>query len=149
MVFLRLSAVLAIICAAEPALAATLQSADGSPALGVAGKAYLCVPLGSRRAASPHAGLGIAVSRQDRDLAGHFMGMRRDVEAVGLRFGPTERPALTLAGTPLNAADRRNASEDGSGHSPWRTAAFVAGGLLLVAGAAALYVHHQAEKNSD
>jgi hypothetical protein len=149
MVFLRLSAALAIICAAEPALAATLQPSGGSLALGVAGKAYLRVPLGGRHAANPHAGLGIAVSRQDRDIAGHSMGMRRDVEAVGLRFGPAERPALMLAGTPLNAADRRNASDDGSEHSPWRTAAFVAGGLLLAAGATALYVHHQAEKNSD
>lgn len=149
MLFLRLSTALAIICAAEPACAATLQPVGAGPALGMAGKAYVRLPLGRRHAEPAHAGLGLAVSRQDYDAAGRVAGMRHDVEAIGLRFGPAARPMLTLAGAPLDAAERRNASDDGTEHSPWRTVAFVAGGLVLAAGATAAYVYHQVEKNSE
>ncbi|WP_116090889.1 hypothetical protein [Sphingomonas crusticola] len=144
MLLMRLGAVLAIACAAQPALCATLAPDGGRPAFGLAGKAYFRLPLDKARDARPMLGLATAVSRQDRDIAGLPRGLRRDVETVGLRLGFDGGPALTLAGTPMRGPWRETRH-----NVRWGTVAIVAGGLVLVAGATFAYLLHEAEKNSD
>lgn len=149
MIPLRVGALLALVGAAQPAFAASLQPFTVAPRFGAAGKAYLRVPLGRGGGDGPHVGLTLAASRQDRGLAGNPVGGRRDADAIGLRLDLDGRASLMLAGAPAYAAVRHNARDDGARHSPWRTVAFVVGGLAIAAGATFAYIVHEAEKNSD
>lgn len=149
MLYVRLSAAIAIACAVQPAIAASLESGVGNPALGVAGKVSLRLPLGEGAGPKSNLRLGLAVSRQDRDISGRPVGSRRDAEAVGLRRGLNGERSLLMGGAPITSQDRSNARDDGERHSAWRTVAFVAGGVVLVAGAGFAYLLHEAERNSD
>lgn len=145
----RAAAAIAILCTAQSTFAAALDPVPGQPAIGVLARAYFKVPLGKRRVDAPYAGLALAVSRQDRDIAGIASGPRRDVDAADLRMNFSGRRSLALGGVSLDDHDRWEASGAGRKHSTLRTVAFVAGGLLLAGAATFAYLVHEAEKNSD
>ncbi len=149
MIMFRLVAVLAIASVTEPALAASLDLVSAQPTAGVSGAAYFRIPLSAKQAHAPYVGLKMAMMRQDRDVAGLAFGPRREADAVDIRVSLKGEPSLALAGTPVTGVGALAATEDGRKHSPWRTVAFVTGGLVLAGAAYYAYLIHEAEKNSD
>jgi len=155
----RAAAVIAVLAAVQPALAATARAHDdaGWPAArecrtGAVLGAYVRVPLGGQRAKdAPHAGLRMGLAQRYVTPGAPEASARFNLDALDLRFTADQAPTLHFAGTEVGVLRERmlRAGAEEEDGFPWTPVLIGAGVLVAAAGGAFIWWVDEMSRHSD